>query len=338
MPSAAVNFRAVCGCFLPVYTTFMLKRAIRKHAMRIAIVKLRRRVDGVTFGLLLSYLFWGSLLLQCGDIESNPGPNPPQSKDKMRQTRLASAGAGGTRASMENPGNPQGGASSQPVKEPTLTDVMSMLQALGNRMDSKLDEVKEEVHTLREEYTAMQDEVRGLREEVSGLRQQNDDMLKSHAALTEQMEDLARKTDDLEGRSRRNNLIFHGLERRDNETSADCEDTLRDLFTDRLELSQDVEFDRIHRLNSKPDSPVIARCVFYKQKLAVLKAKSKLRGTNIFIGEDFSSRVREVRRKLTPHLKRARSEGKRAVMIFNHLLIDGTKYTMGTDDRLIAMK
>ena len=94
-----------------------------------------------------------------------------------------------------------------------LICAMSMLQALGNRVESKkLDEVKEEVHTLREEYTAMQDEVRGLREEVSGLRQQNDDMLKSHAALKEQMEDLARKTDglDLEERSRRNDLVFHG--------------------------------------------------------------------------------------------------------------------------------
>ena len=113
---------------------------------------------------------------------------------------------------------------------------------------------------------------------------------------------------------------------------------LKDLFTDRLELSEDVEFDRIHRLNSKPDTPVIARCVLYKQKLTVLKAKGKLRGSNIFIGEDLFSSVREVRWKLTPHLKRARSEGKRAGMIFKHLLMDGKKYTMGTDGRLIVMK
>ena len=75
---------------------------------------------------------------------------------------------------------------------------------------------------------------------------------------------------------------------------------LKHLFTDRLDLSEDVEFDRIHRLNWKPDDPEIARyrCVFYKQKLTVLKAKGKLRGTNMFIEKDCSSRVRDVIRKL----------------------------------------
>eukprot|EP00745_Piridium_sociabile_P000173 TRINITY_DN101275_c0_g1_i2.p1 TRINITY_DN101275_c0_g1~~TRINITY_DN101275_c0_g1_i2.p1 ORF type:complete len:124 (+),score=19.45 TRINITY_DN101275_c0_g1_i2:179-550(+) len=77
MPSSAVHFRAVCGSFLPVYIGFMFKRAKEKAALRIAIVTLRRRVDGVIFGMLLTYFFWGSLLLRCGDIESNPGPPAP---------------------------------------------------------------------------------------------------------------------------------------------------------------------------------------------------------------------------------------------------------------------
>ena len=75
MPSAAVDFRAVCGCFLPVYINFMVNRAKLKAAMKIAIVSLKSRVDGVMLGLLLVYLFWGSLLLQCGDVELNPGPS-----------------------------------------------------------------------------------------------------------------------------------------------------------------------------------------------------------------------------------------------------------------------
>ena len=97
-------------------------------------------------------------------------------------------------------------------------------------------------------------------------------------------------------------------------------------------------FDRVHCINSKTDSPVIARCVFYKQKVSVLKAKGKLRGTNVFIGEDFSSRVREVRKRLTPHLKKARSDGKRATMVFDHLVIDQKKFTVDPEDRLVEVK
>ena len=74
MPSAALDFRAVCGCFLPVYISFMVKRSKLKAAMKIAIVSLKTRVDVVLLGLLQVHLFWGSLFLQCGDVELNPGP------------------------------------------------------------------------------------------------------------------------------------------------------------------------------------------------------------------------------------------------------------------------
>ena len=96
MPSTAVDFRTVCGCFLAVYINFMVKRAKLKAAMKIAIVSLKTRVDGVMLGLLLVYLFWGSLLLQCGDVELKPGPTH---KDSMRQTRLTN---GGNAATTEN--------------------------------------------------------------------------------------------------------------------------------------------------------------------------------------------------------------------------------------------
>ena len=57
MPSVALDFKAVCGCFLPVFINFMVKRAKLKAAMKIAIVSLKTRVDGVMLGLPLVYLF-----------------------------------------------------------------------------------------------------------------------------------------------------------------------------------------------------------------------------------------------------------------------------------------
>ena len=49
-------------------------------------------------------------------------------------------------------------------------------------------------------------------------------------------------------------------------------------------------------------------------------------GKNIFIGEDFSKRVRDTRRKLIPFLKEAKKDkNKRATMVFDHLVIDGKR-------------
>ena len=60
MPLEVLDFRAVCGCFLPAYINFMVKRAKLKAVVKIAIVSLMTRVDGVMLGLLLVYLFWGT--------------------------------------------------------------------------------------------------------------------------------------------------------------------------------------------------------------------------------------------------------------------------------------
>ena len=113
---------------------------------------------------------------------------------------------------------------------------------------------------------------------------------------------------------------------------------LRDLITDKLELADDVVFDHVHCLSSKPNSPVIARCAFSKDKVKILKVKLKLQGSNIFIGEDFCARVRDIRRKLTPHLKAKRNKGCRVSMVFDHLLVDGKRFTVDDYNNLTEIK
>ncbi|XP_070204289.1 alpha-(1,3)-fucosyltransferase fut-6-like isoform X2 [Littorina saxatilis] len=51
------------------------------------------RLQGILCGALLSYMFWGSLLLiRCGDVEMNPGPGPATSEERVtRQTRLSTS-------------------------------------------------------------------------------------------------------------------------------------------------------------------------------------------------------------------------------------------------------
>ena len=137
---------------------------------------------------------------------------------------------------------------------------------------------------------------------------------------------------------KRNNVIIHGLHRPEDETAQDLEENVRYMFRDKLELTKTIHFDRQHRLNAKPNSPVIGCCTYYKEKLEVLKAKGKLRGTKVFIGEDFSMRVWELRRRLIPHLKKAKAEGKRATMIYDHLMIDGKKFSVDSHDNLCEIK
>ena len=139
--------------------------------------------------------------------------------------------------------------------------------------------------------------------------------------------------DDLEGRSKRNNLIFTGLMKKtasDYKSWEDCENLVRDVIRDKLKITEEVSFERVHRMKGQ-NSPIIACFTKYKDKQTVLKAKKKLgetqEGKKIFIGEDYSKKVRETRRKLVPFLKEARDkEKKRAHMVFDHLVIEGKRF------------
>ena len=143
-------------------------------------------------------------------------------------------------------------------------------------MTSKLDGVSADVGLLREQFAQLQVEVKGLREEVSALRLEGDELKQSNYDTRTRLDEFERKTDDLGGRSKRNNLICYELQRQEKETGADCEDMLRDFITDKLELADEIVFDRVHRLSSKPNSPVTVRCAFFRDKVKILKAKRKL--------------------------------------------------------------
>ncbi|KAL8600793.1 hypothetical protein ACOMHN_055988 [Nucella lapillus] len=157
MPSATVEFRVVCCQFLPVYMNFMMKRAVKKSALRIAIVTPHRRVDAVMFGFLLSYLFWGSLLLQCGHVESNPGPNPSKRKDSLRQTQLFSRESSRSRsASREKVDDPQPTASAPPVTELFLQDFMATLNVVREEMKTEFEDLKQNVRQLRKDASTLQ--------------------------------------------------------------------------------------------------------------------------------------------------------------------------------------
>ncbi|KAL8561521.1 hypothetical protein ACOMHN_057215 [Nucella lapillus] len=167
------------------------KRAKEKLAARVAILKLCRKVDGVTFGFVLSYLFWGGVLMQCGDIESNPGPNPPPGKDGMRQTRLSSAGSARS-VSLDRPATAN-------TAEPSLSDIMASIDSLKSDMNTEFKDLKKELHDLREDYVGLHSEVKGLKEEVSDLRKKNEDLQKENQDWCAKMTDCEDRIDDLEG-------------------------------------------------------------------------------------------------------------------------------------------
>lgn len=100
-----------------------------------------------------------------------------------------------------------------------------------------------------------------------------------------------------------------------------------------LELKP-VAIERIHRLG-RPDPnktrPVIFKLLDMRDKSSILKNGHKLKNTNFSIGEDFSKKVRNVRKKLWESAKPNRDKKEKVALAFTKLYINDKAYVWDSD-------
>ncbi|XP_070579019.1 uncharacterized protein [Ptychodera flava] len=166
---------------------------------------------------------------------------------------------------------------------------------MQNRVDNIEDEMSEFREQLKQNTTKMT-EMEANPSTFAGLKTTLDE-------LREENNQLKRANDDLENRGRRNNLVFYGIEQDGTNESWDTsEKKVKSVLKNNLEITEDIEFERVHRITNAPlirgARPIIAMFVKFKDKSNVLRNANKLKNSNISISEDFSKRMRNIRSKL----------------------------------------
>lgn len=194
----------------------------------------------------------------------------------------------------------------------------TFVENTNKRFDKLIEEVQEIKTSL--EFT---------QKDLSDLKQANDRLAKTtekqHSDIVnyniqaddieEQIMKLENKADDLENRSRRNNLCFDGIKEDVNEQWPDSERKIRDLLSKNLNISTDeFTIERAHRVGRKDSSkskprPIVAKFQNYKTREKVLDNKKRFRGTNVFVREDFSEKVLTKRKDLLPKMYEERKKG-----------------------------
>lgn len=124
---------------------------------------------------------------------------------------------------------------------------------------------------------------------------------------------LAYKSIDIEARSRRRNLLFHGLAENRNEN---CSNLIREFLWDQMGIdADDYYIERVHRLGSlqkarqrKGDSnesirrPIIVAFFETRNVESILESAYMLRGTKFSVTRDFPIEIVNARRSLMPEL------------------------------------
>ena len=97
-------------------------------------------------------------------------------------------------------------------------------------------------------------------------------------------DEVEKKLTDLEDRSRRNNLRIDGVAEENGETWDDCEQKVKEIIMDKLELENDIIIERAHRTKKSKygnkDQPrtIVCKLLSYKDKVKVLQNRKKLKG------------------------------------------------------------
>ena len=172
----------------------------------------------------------------------------------------------------------------------------------------KLHKLEERTSTLFKDVGEIKTGLNFVNEEVEDLKQS----LKDKADLSKVAE-LTKKVDDLENRSKRNNVVFWNIpEGAENDST--CEELVSDILANHMGLERDIEIMRAHRttIQNRPRSrngaqlsrPIHVALLRYTDKPFILRnAATKLKDNpfqdaKFFISDDVSKAVRDERKKL----------------------------------------
>ena len=144
--------------------------------------------------------------------------------------------------------------------------------------------------------------------------------------LRQRMESLEKKAIYAESYSRRSNLLFDGISQTPNE---DIESKVRQVLAVNMKLENvhDIQFVRVHRLRNT--TKIIARFERFKDKDRVWRARRNLKGSNIWIEEDFPKEIRQRRQVLQPiYLQALKTPDVKASLIEDRLIVNNQTFTV----------
>lgn len=204
-----------------------------------------------------------------------------------------------------------------------ILDVLLENKKENEKLNKKIDDIQS---LLREETEARQKDMNKMKEEIKEMKKEVD---KCYAKIKEQ-----------ENKERRQNLMIKGLEEGKEETWKEAQDKVEEMFREKLkiEVNSVSSAQRIGRFNSKSKfpRPVIVKFGKEAERRKILEEKGKLRGTTIFVEEDYPVEIRQIRKKLITEATNRRKEGQKAFVKYNKLIIDEETYKWDEENQTIV--
>ncbi|XP_077553218.1 uncharacterized protein LOC144167989 [Haemaphysalis longicornis] len=275
--------------------------------------------------------FSGSILL-CGDVELNPGPNK-QHKGKdvpASDTRLRNF------STAEETVAPEANA----VDLSAVPQMLAELIKGQKRISQEITEIKNFNQMTNSRFDALEARVSALESVPAALPSAtlNGNVESELHQLKIEIGQLSLSNDELENRSRRNNLLLHGFPEAPNETHDILLSNISAWFGKELEIDC-PSIERCYRIGRKHADrprPVIMKLLDYREKTNVLKNGHKLKVSDFRISEDFSKGIRSIRKQILDAAKPFRDNGSMVHFRFDHAFIDKVRYNWDDNTKTLV--
>ena len=211
-----------------------------------------------------------------------------------------------------------------------LFDEVKTLKTKMRQYDNNIQKYTDLCDTVVNADASRQTSVDDVMDKLMSIELQQDDLQKQQKAEAD-------KLIDLQWRSMRENLIFSGISepKLPRGQPENVEMSLRNFLRLEMGITDDIPFDRVHRLgkfdyNQLYPRPIIAKFEKFRDKEFVRKtAPDTLKGKPFGVNEQFPPEIESKRKLLYPEAKKARQDPENKVrMVKDKLYVNGTEVTV----------
>lgn len=202
----------------------------------------------------------------------------------------------------------------------------SFIQIIMDGNTKRLDGVIRDVQELKTSLQFTQGIMEDMKKGYIDIDVKIKSFESSIAKSRQEMDELFNKLDYIDNQSRRSNLLIDGIAEEKGETVSGLEIKIQQVLSENLGLDgTKIEIERAYRMGQfqegRKQRKIVVKFLRFKDRQRILFSAKKLKGTNIYINEDFSDVVQQRRRELLPKLKAAREKGERASLRYDKLII-----------------
>lgn len=186
-----------------------------------------------------------------------------------------------------------------------------------------MEEIKEMFAQIQEKLSSLEEKMDNNMEVIRDLKEENEKLKQTIKQQDERIESIEREI-------RKKNVIIKGVEDKEDEKPEEREEKVKGIFErmgmGRMRDEEMTEIRRIGAFSTGKKRPLLVKFKTWDKKMEMYSHTKNLKGSEVWIDEDYTKAVQERRKYLIPIMKEARQKGQRAILKHDKLIVNGEKY------------